>query len=60
MTKGALRGACIALLVAIGLVLPGVAKAAPPCGPKNILIVYSDDGTPDQLVSRPAGPARSG
>ena len=31
--------------------LPGVAKAAPPCGPKNILIVYSDDGTPDQLVS---------
>ena len=51
MTKGALRGACIALLVGIGLALPGVAKAAPPCGPKNILIVYSDDGTPAQLVS---------
>ena len=51
MRNGALRGACIALLVGIGLALPGVAKAAPPCGPKNILIVYSDDGTPDQLVS---------
>ena len=51
MSKGALRGACIALLVGIGLALPGVAKAAPPCGPKNILIVYSDSGTPDQLTA---------
>ena len=51
MTKGALRGACIAVLVGIGLALPGIAKAAPPCGPKNILIVYSDSGTPDQLTA---------
>ena len=51
MRKAGLRGACVALLVGIGLVLPAVAKAAPPCGPKKVLIVYSDTGEPTQLVS---------
>ena len=59
MRKTVLRSACIALLVGIGLALPGVAKAAPPpCGPKKILIVYADsDGTPDQLVTALQGEA---
>ena len=59
MRKRFLRSACIALLVGIGLALPGVAKAAtPPCGPKKILIVYADSvGTPDQLVSALQGEA---
>ena len=51
MTKGALRGACLALLVGIGLALPGVANAAPPCGPKRVLLVYADTDVPTQLAA---------
>src|SRR5262245_25404774 len=51
MTRGALRGACVALLVGIGLALPGVANAAPPCGPKHVLLVYADTDVPVQLAA---------
>ncbi|HEU5066487.1 MAG TPA: hypothetical protein VFT86_11555, partial [Gaiellaceae bacterium] len=44
-------GACVALFVVIGLALAGVANAAPPCGSKDVLIVYSDIGPPNQLVT---------
>ena len=51
MRKRALRGACIALLVGIGLALPGVANAAPPCGSKRVLLVYADTDVPTQLAA---------
>jgi hypothetical protein len=41
---------CIAVLVGVGLLLPGLAHAAPPCGQKQILIAYADtEGPPTQL-----------
>ena len=36
---------------ALGSIGGRVPHAAPPCGPKKILIVYSDTGPPNQLVA---------
>ena len=37
-----MRWACLALFLGIALALPGLAKGAPTCGQKRILIVYAD------------------
>ena len=42
-------GACVALFVGIGLAVAGVANAAPPCGSKDVLIVYSDTVQPEDI-----------
>jgi len=49
MTKLVSNALCLAVLAGVGLALPGLAKAAPTCGPKRILVVYADTARPDQL-----------
>ena len=50
MGKRTLRWFFLALVVAVGLALPAVAQAAPPCGSINVLILSADStGPPDQL-----------